>query len=473
LQTDKDELMTARANDGMEALSRRLCEDVAGWRFEDLPPDVVHTTKLFILDTLGVIGGGARAPGIAEIRGRMTRWENGGPATSLIGRGRMSPPQAALVNGATAHALDFDDIHDPARVHAFCVMLPTMLATAEDIGKVSGREFLLALAVGAEIHARLGLAAYNCLGKGWHPTMTLGVLAGALGAGKLLRLDAGKLLNALGLALHQACGTAQSMHDGVLAKRLGAGFAARGAVTAAFLAQDGVTGPFRPLEGEAGLFNFLERGEFDLAPLMENLRGEWRMRGYSYKPYPCCRCNHTTIALALGLRAQGLKPADVADVEILLPKVNFQTVGQPYDVTRKSVVHAQFNARYTFARALTDGKLDLNSYSLPAAIDPAVAAVAGRVSVSIDVQEAATDMAPSKIKVTRKDGAVLEVASRAIPGSPDAPMTEAEIVDKFKGCMSFGLDLPESDAAAFAETVLAVEGLADVSELARAFPLPR
>jgi 2-methylcitrate dehydratase PrpD len=460
-------------NDEMEALSRRLCDELSAWRFEDLPPDVVHTTKLFVLDTLGVIGGGARAPGIAELRGRMTRWEKDGSATSLIGKNRMSPPHAALVNGATAHALDFDDIHDPARVHAFCVMLPTILATAEDIGNVSGRDFLLALAVGAEIHARLGLAAYNCLGKGWHPTMTLGVLAGALGAGKLLRLDAGKLLNALGLALHQAGGTAQSMHDGVLAKRLGAGFAARGAVTAAFLAQDGISGPFRPLEGEAGLFNFLERGEFDLVPLMDDLRGEWRMRGYSCKPYPCCRCNHTTIALALDLRAQGLRPADVATVEILLPKVNFQTVGQPYDVTRKSVVHAQFNARYTFARALSDGRIDLNSYTQSAVIDPAVAALAARLSVAIDAHEAATDMAPSKIKVTRKDGSVVEAASRAIPGSPAAPMTETEILEKFKGCLSFGLDCPESEAAAFAQTVLAVEDLPDISGLTRAFPSSR
>jgi hypothetical protein len=103
-------------NDEMEALSRRLCDEVAAWRFEYLPPDVVHTTKLFVLDTLGVIGGGARAPGIPEIRGRMTRWEKDGSATSLIGKNRMSPPHAALVNGATAHALDFDDIHDPARV---------------------------------------------------------------------------------------------------------------------------------------------------------------------------------------------------------------------------------------------------------------------------------------------------------------------------------------------------------------------
>jgi 2-methylcitrate dehydratase PrpD len=465
--------LAVRAKDEMEGLSHRLCTEVAAWRFEDLPADVVNTTKLFVLDTLGVIGGGARAPGIAEIRGRMSRWENNGSATSLIGKRRMSPPHAAMVNGATAHALDFDDIHDPARVHAFCVMLPTMLAAAEDIGGISGREFLLALSVGAEIHARLGLAAYNCLGKGWHPTMTLGVLAAALGAGKLLRLDSNKLLNALGLALHQACGTAQPMHDGVLAKRLGAGFTARGAVTAAFLAHDGVTGPFRPLEGEAGLFNFLERGEFDLAPLVDDLGTKWRMREYSCKPYPCCRCNHTMIALAIGLHKEGLKPADVAKAEILMGKVNFQTVGQPYDVTRKSVVHAQFNARYTFARALTDGRIDLNSYTLPVVTDPAVAELAARVSVSIDSQEAATDMAPAKIKVTRKDGTVIEVASRVIPGSPEAPMTQAEIVNKFKSNLSFGLDLPESEAAAFAEMVLALEDLADVSELARAFPSPR
>jgi 2-methylcitrate dehydratase PrpD len=462
--------LAVAANDEMEALSSRLCDVVASWRFEDLPADVVHTTKLFVLDTLGVIGGGAKAPGIPEIRGRMTRWEKDGSATSLIGKSRMSPPHAALVNGATAHALDFDDIHDPARVHAFCVMLPTMLATAEDLGGVSGRDFLLALTVGAEIHARLGLAAYNCLGKGWHPTMTLGVLAGAMGAAKLLKLDAGKMLNALGLAMHQACGTAQSMHDGVLAKRLGAGFAARGAVTAAFLAHDGVTGPFRPLEGEAGLFKFFERGEFDLAPLMGGLGSEWKIRGYSYKPYPCCRCIHTTIALALDLYGKGLRPADVAAVEILLPKVNFQTVGQPYDVNRKSVVHGQFNARYTFARAITDGRIDLNSYTLPAVMDPAVAALAGRVTVAIDPQEAATDMAPSKIKVTRTDGTVVKVESRVIPGSPEAPMSEAAIVEKFKGCLSFGLNLPASAAGAFAKTVLAIEDLADVSELARAFP---
>ena len=102
-------------------------------------------------------------------------------------------------------------------------MLPALLATAEDVGRVSGRDFLLAMAIGAELHARLGLACYNSLGKGWHPTMVFGTPAASLAAGRLLGLDAGGLANALGMAYHQTSGSAQSMRDGVLSKRLGAG----------------------------------------------------------------------------------------------------------------------------------------------------------------------------------------------------------------------------------------------------------
>ncbi|TCT06779.1 MmgE/PrpD family protein [Aquabacter spiritensis] len=456
--------------DDSEGLSARLCAEIATWRYEDLPPDVVRTVKLFLVDTFGVIAGAARAPGIAEVRGRFARWETDGSATALIGKNRLSPPHAALVNGACAHALDFDDIHDPARVHTFCVMLPTMLATAEDIGGVDGKRLILALAIGAELHARLGLAAYNCLGKGWHPTMVLGVLAGALGAGSLLGLDGTGLLNALGLALHQASGTAQPMHDGVLAKRLGAGFAARGAVTAAFLAKDGVTGPFRPLEGEAGLFPFLERGEVRIGDLMDGLGEEWRLRDYSFKPFPCCRCTHTAIGLGFELRRLGVRPEEIAAVEIALGKVNHQTVGQPYEAKRDSVVHAQFNVAYTFARALTDGKVDLATFTRPAITDPAIATLAEKVVAIVDPGEAATDMAPARITVTRTDGSVQTVASRIIPGSPDAPLSEADIVGKFEGCAAFGLGLGAAAARPFAERLLALEDLPDSAVLARDFP---
>ena len=462
--------LAPRPVDESEGLSARLCAEIAGWRYEDLPDDVVRTIKLFLVDTFGVIAGAARAPGIAEVRGRFTRWEKDGTATALIGKHRLSPPHAALLNGATAHALDFDDIHDPARVHTFCVMLPAMLAAAEDIGDVDGKGFILALAIGAEVHARLGLAAYNCLGKGWHPTMVLGVLGGALGVGSLLDLDEAGMLNALGLALHQACGTAQPMLDGVLAKRLGAGIAARGAVTAAFLAKDGITGSFRPLEGAAGLFPFLERGEARPGELMGGLGKDWRLREYSFKPFPCCRCTHTAIGLGFELRQRGVRPEDVASVEVALAKVNHQTVGQPYEAKRDSVVHAQFSVAYTFARALIDGKVDLATFTRPNITDPNVAALAEKVTAVVDPAEAAPDMAPARITVTRKDGSALTVASRLVPGSPEAPMTEAEIIAKFEGCAAFGLGLDAARARPFAERLLALEDVADVSVLAREFP---
>lgn len=458
------------SGEDLDGISRRFCDAIASWSFDDIPPDVIHTVKLFVLDTFGVIGGAANAPGIRELNTRLSRWERGGSATSLVTGARMSPPHAALANGAAAHALDFDDMHDPARIHSFCVVLPALLAAAEDIGDVDGRTFLLALTVAAEAHARLGYTCFNSLGKGWHPTMTLGVLAASLGIGRMLGLEGEKLLDAFGIASHQASGSAQSMLDGVLSKRLGAGLAARGAVTAAFLAADGITGPFRPLEGNAGLFKLHERGEVRPEELFVGIGEHWQTRDYSIKPFPCCRCNHTTIDLAFGLHEQGIKPDDIADVRIFLPQVNFQTVGQPYDVARDSVVHAQFNAAYSFARALTDGKIDLLTYTRPAISDPALAALAARVIVAPDPNEPPTAMGPSRIELTLRDGNRIDVRDSRVPGSPEKPMSEEAILDKFRGCMAFGLGLEAADVNRFISKVLDLENIGDIRELISAFP---
>jgi 2-methylcitrate dehydratase PrpD len=454
-------------------ISRRLCEQAARLRYEDLPADVVRTVRLFLLDTLGVIGGAAHAPGIAELNGRLSTWEQGGRASGLIGRLSYAPPAAALANGAAAHALDFDDMHDPARVHAYCVMLPALLATAEEIGQVRGRDFVLALTLAVELHARLGLACPGCLGRGWHPTMTLGVLAGTIGAGWLLGLGEDRLLHALGLAHHFAAGSAQSMLDGALSKRLGAGFAARSAVMAAFFAADGLTGPHRPLEGEAGLFRLQERGEVEPERLLAGFGERWEILNFGFKAYPCCRCKHTSIGLALGLRERGLRADDVDRVEISLPQVNYQTVGQDYDPGRDSIVHAQFNVAYGFARALVDGRVTLETYQRPQITDPGIAALTRRIRVLRDDAADPTAMGPAHIKVLRRDGGVIEVRGSRVKGSPDDPMSEPEILAKFRSCLAFGLGAGSGEADAYAKIVLGIERAPDVSILATAFPQAR
>ena len=335
-----------------EVSSSRLCAAVHALRYEDLPPAVVEGVKRLTLDALGLIGGGASAPGIVALNDRLARWEATGSATGLVGKRRYSPPTAALANGAAAHALDYDDLHDAARVHTSAVVLPTLLATAEDIGGVSGRQFILAMAVGAELHARFGLACYNSLGKGWHPTMVFGTLAAGLAAGKLLQLGAPALGHAFGMAYHQASGSAQSMRDGVLSKRLGPGFAARAAVLGAFLAKDGLTSTDRTLEGSAGLFALYERGEVKPEALLDGLGHEWQVPRYSFKPFPCCRANHTLIGLCIQLHRDGVRPGDIESAEVGLGKVNCMSVGGPYDAQRGSVGTPNSMPR-THARALS------------------------------------------------------------------------------------------------------------------------
>jgi 2-methylcitrate dehydratase PrpD len=449
----------------------RLCEQLARWRYEDLPPEVVRMLKFFLLDTLGVIAGASNAAGIRELNQRLSKWETGGSATGLIGKRRYSPPTAALANGAAAHALDFDDQHDPARVHTNCVVLPTLLATAEDIDKVSGRDFLLAYAIGAELHARLGLACYNSLGKGWHPTMVFGTPAASLGAASLLKLDAAGMRNALGMAFHQTSGSAQSMRDGVISKRLGAGFAARAAVLGAFLAADGLTGTRRTLEGNAGLFALYERDEVKTELITKDLGSHWRITEYSFKPYPCCRCNHTPIGLGIKLREQGIKPGDVREVEIGMGNVNWLTVGEPYDVRRDSVVHAQFNAAYTFARALTDARVDLRSFQKPAISDPAVVALAGKVRAVDDPAIDPTAIEPARVTVTLNDGRVIEVKSDTVKGSPQEPMSEDELLNKFRDCLAFGVGAQRADADRLADAIMSIENATDVgATIVGAFP---
>jgi 2-methylcitrate dehydratase PrpD len=437
--------------------SLRLCEQIAAWRYEQLPPTTVRIVKRIILDALGVIAGAARAPGIPELNARLARWETTGAATGLIGKRRYSPPTAALANGAAAHALDFDDIHDATRVHSACVVLPTLLATAEDTPPKTGADFIVAMAVGLELHARLGLACVNSLAIGWHPTPLFGSLAASVAAAHLLRLDAEGLRNALGIAFHQASGSIQSAFDGVISKRLGPGFAARDAVTSAFLAADGLTGTREPLEGKAGLFNLHARGEVMPSLLTEGLGSLWRIDEFSFKPYPGCRCSHAAIGIGVKLHDEGIDCKAIEAVEIRLSEANWKLVGKPFDVSLNSEVHAQFNAAYSFARALVDGKVGLASYERPAIGDPVIALLAQRTRVIAEPAIEPSAMAPVAVAIRMQGGQTFARQGNTIKGGREEPMTDREMLDKVRGCFAFGLDATAEVADRLAEVVLNLE----------------
>ena len=118
---------------------------------------------------------------------------------------------------------------------------------------------------------------------------------------------------------------------------------------------------------------------------------------------------------------------------------------------RGSVVHAQFNAAYTFARALTDARVDLRSFQKPAISDPAIVALAAKVRAVDDPAIDPTAIEPARVTVTLNDGRVVEVKSDTVKGSPQEPMSEDELLAKFRDCLDFGVGAKRADADRLAD----------------------
>jgi 2-methylcitrate dehydratase PrpD len=441
-----------------------------------LPPELVARVKLFVLDTLGVLGAAATAPGVREVTALLGGWNapvapSSRGATALLGDWRGPPDAAALANATAAHAMDFDDQHDDARVHAYCVALPAALAAAETGGGASGRDFVTALAVAVELHCRLGLAAGNSIATGWHPTTALGHFAAAAAAGRILRLEPHRMLAALGIAYAQTGGSAQSLFEQAMTKRMGPGFAARSGVLAAFLARAGITGPTQPLEGRAGFIALYERGEVDEAALLTGWGERWEALNVSMKPFPACRCSHSTIQLALELQASGLRPEQVRHGVVRLGRVNQSVVGGRYDpaAAPNPVVHAQFNAAYAFALALTHGRAGLDGFRPPAILEPAVVALAQRIDVVEDRSIPPGALAPATVELELEAGGRVSRARKTVLGSPEEPMSHEDVLTKFRLCLQDGLGVSTAAAERFAERVMALEHAADAATLAADF----
>ena len=139
------------------------------------------------------------------------------------------------------------------------------------------------------------------------------------------------------------------------------------------------------------------------------------------------------IGLAVNLHDEGLRPEAVDTVEIRMSEANWKLVGKPYDAGLDSVVHAQFSAAYSFARALTDGRVGPRSYERPAITQPAIASLAQRTRVVSDPTIDRDAMEPVTVALSLRDGRKLTRSGTTIGG-----MTERDILDKLRGCLEFG-----------------------------------
>jgi 2-methylcitrate dehydratase PrpD len=239
--------------DQQKAISDQLAVFALELTFDAIPEKIRERSKYLMLDAIGIA---YASQGFHFAGATMTAMTNlGAGASPVIGYGRkLSPRDAALVNGVLAHGLDYDDTHSPGIIHATVSSLPLVLALGDEL-KISGRDFLTAYVAAMETSTRLASVAKGGFHQvGFHPTGLIGIFGCTLAASRLLGLNRERTAMAQGVALSMAAGSLEFLNDGAWTKRMHPGWAASSAITAATLAKHGFVGPRAAYEGRFGLF---------------------------------------------------------------------------------------------------------------------------------------------------------------------------------------------------------------------------
>lgn len=366
-----------------ESVTEVLSAHWVGIDFEDIPDTVVAGIKDNILDTLAVALSGAQTEEARRVRSAFTGGNTEAGSLAWGTSDRLPPGHAALVNGTSAHARDFDDGGGPG--HAGSTVLPAALAVAEATGG-DGRTLIAATIAGYDIGYRVlqamgGFAAHT--DRGWHSSGTMGSFAAAAAAAKCLGLDGERFADALGIAGSFTGGVWAFIDDGALTKRIHPGKAGETGVDAAYLAQAGITGPRRIFEAEwGGLFATYNGGVGFAAQALAGLGSDFNVATAYLKPYACCRGSHSTIDTILSMvRTRNVKPEDVEHISIHASEtaVNMLSV-DPIE----TVFDAQFSLAYAVSIALCNGSVGLDQFDPPRMDDPRVRETFAKISMHVD-----------------------------------------------------------------------------------------
>lgn len=425
-------------------LAFTLAEYAASLRLEDLPVSTVQAAKLNLLDTLACAVDGSSAPGAGEVVDLVTEWGGAPQATVLVHGMRLPAHHAAWANGVMAHSRDYDDTYDVAVLHAGVSVVPAALAAAELHGNVSGAELLPAVVAGLDVICRLGEATKVGLTEsGWIYSSLFGYFGATVAAGRVLRLDAESIANALGIVYSQVAGNHQVTRDGALTKRMQPAFAAKAALISVQLSQRGIRGARSTFQGEDGFLRVYLGNRFDPSTVVADLGWRFRAEELSYKLYPCCRFTHAPIDAALALRSQLTDPrSDIRRVTVRTTRQCYEAVCTPVEVRKapRNTVHAQFSIPYTVATALIQGWVGLASFDDKALRWPEVLNLAARVDCEVDdvlEREWGRSIAPVIVCVETHDGRRLEQRVDYPRGHPRNPMSSADLDRKLADCLAF------------------------------------
>lgn len=391
-----------------------------------LPADVREAARRCVLDWMGVALAGASDPLIGILTG-VAQDEGGQPACALVAQPqRVAPLQAALINGAAGHVLDYDDVNTGMTGHPTAAILPALLALAET-RNASGAELIAAFVAGYETAARVGLlVAPGHYARGYHNTCTVGGIAAAAGCARLLRLDADAAARAIGIAATQAAGLKSQF--GTHCKPFHAGAAAHNGLRAALLAARGMESRIDLLECRGGFAATLSPDFQPAAALADPQR--YFIRDNLFKYHAACYGTHSAVESVRQLRAgHSLAPGAVrrAVVRVAQSADSMCNIQNP-----RTGLEAKFSLRFMAAAALLGlDTAGLDTYSEASCTDTALVAMRDKVTVELMREGWPQHTLKSEVMVETHDGRRLQAAYDASIPETDIAAQGARLDAKF------------------------------------------
>jgi len=363
-------------------------------------------------------------------------------ACTLIGHvGGFNVATAALCNGIAAHGEDYDDTFEGGPVHAGAVIVPALLATAEQ-HDLAGTDLARGLAVGCELMCRLCLVAPKRVhAAGFHPTAVFGALGAAAGVSTALRLDEKQWVAALGIAGSMASGIIEYLAEGSWTKRMHPGWAAQAGYRAARMAQAGFVGPRTVLEGEHGFFRaFAHCTDGDFDAMLDRAGASWLAAGIAFKLYACGTMAHPYIDCARKLVADGVAPRQIVSIECRTADGIVHRLWEPLSAKQNppNGYAAKFSVPYAIAVGLLYGDAGLGEYEDAVVHDPAVRALAGKVRYVVDPDNPYPRRFTGHVRVTLDSGEVREANQGHFRGGREEPMSSQALEAKFVANCGYG-----------------------------------
>lgn len=417
--------------------TQALVAFLADLTYEQIPGPVLDRTEDLFLDWLGSALASQGAHPIPLFERYAQRMGPAAGAAKIVVNGRgTSAYFAALVNGASSHLVEQDDLHNSSVLHPATVVFSAVLAAAQDQGK-SGKDLLLASVAGYEAGIRIGEFMGRSHYRIFHTTATVGTLAAAVGVGKLLGFNREQFTNLLGNAGTQAAGLWEFLRDAADSKQLHTAKAAADGLLAAYMTEDGLTGARNILEGDQGLAAGMS-SDADPSKLSDRLGTRWALPETSFKFHASCRHTHPAADALLHLmQRESLSHEQIAKVVTRVHQGAIDVLGRV--VVPTTVHQAKFSMGAVLGLIAVHGSAQLIEFRDLALTDPRVAAFREKVSMELDpeVDGAYPARWLGRVIVTATDGRVFTAAIDEPKGDPGNTLSRPELEDKFQRLLAF------------------------------------